>query len=202
MIMVYCHKGKSSEKVLDKEAILRALRIIPGQTILDAGCGNGYMAKEFARALKGRGRVYALDADGEAIARLRTETQGTIIEPIEGNVTKRTPLQTSSIDLVYLSTVFHGFSTDEIPGFQAEASRLLKPHARLAIVEIQKRETPFGPPLDIRFSPDELKRAVRLLPLETVDVGPYFYMQLFENCWMGEEDDGGNLGGHRTPPST
>jgi ubiquinone/menaquinone biosynthesis C-methylase UbiE len=188
--MVHCHKGKSSEKILDKDAILHALRIIPGQTILDAGCGNGYMAKAFARALKGRGKVYAMDADSEAIARLRTETEGTIIEPIEGDVTRRTPLQASSIDLVYLSTVFHGFSLDEIPGFQAEARRLLKPDARLAILEIQKTETPFGPPLDIRFSPDELKRTVRLVPLETVDVGPYFYMQFFENCYTSEEHDG------------
>jgi ubiquinone/menaquinone biosynthesis C-methylase UbiE len=200
--MVHCHKGKSSGEILDKDAILRVLRIMPGQAILDAGCGNGYMAKAFAHALKGKGRVYALDVDSEAIARLRAETEGTIIEPIEGDVTKRTPLETSSIDMVYLSTVFHGFSTDEIVGFQAEARRLLKPHARLAIVEIRKTGTPFGPPLDIRFSPDELKRAVRLSSLETVDLGPYFYMQLFENCRTSEEDAGDSLGRHRTMPPT
>jgi ubiquinone/menaquinone biosynthesis C-methylase UbiE len=200
--LVHSHKGKSSEDVLSKGAILRALRIVPGQTILDAGCGNGYMAKEFARALNGSGTVYAMDADRDAIARLRKETEGTIIEPVEGDLTKRTPLQTSSIDLAYLSTVFHAFSRDGIPGFQAEVARLLKPHGRLAIVEMQKSETPFGPPLDIRFSPEELKRAVALFPLETVEVGQYFYMQIFANRGTTEEDDGGNLAGHRTEPFT
>lgn len=42
------HQGKSSESLLDKAQILASLSITPGQVILDAGCGNGYMAKEFA----------------------------------------------------------------------------------------------------------------------------------------------------------
>ncbi|MFH1311962.1 MAG: methyltransferase domain-containing protein [Candidatus Eisenbacteria bacterium] len=187
--MAHSHKGKSSEDHLERAAVLSALGIVPGQTILDAGCGYGYIAKEFARALKGSGRVYALDTDSEAIAELRTETEGTLIEALEGDVTRRTPLKPSSIDLIYLSTVFHGFSRDEIPGFLAETTRLLKPHGRLAIVEIKKSETPFGPPLHLRFSPEELRREVGLLPLETVEVGPYLYMQLFENCRTREEGD-------------
>jgi len=56
-----------------------------------------------------------------------------------------------------------------------------KPHARLAIVEIEKLDTPFGPPLDRRVSPEELKQTVTLTPLTKVRVGQYFYMQLFEN---------------------
>jgi len=187
--LAHSHKGKTSEDHLDKAAVLSTLGIVPGQTILDAGCGYGYMSREFARALKGRGRVYALDADGEAITQLRTEIEGTLIEALESNVTGPTPLKPSSIDLIYLSMVFHGFSSDEIPGFMAEAKRLLKPHGRLAVVEIDKVETPFGPPLHLRFSPEELKREVGLPPLKTVEVGPHFYMQIFENCQAGENCD-------------
>jgi hypothetical protein len=51
----------------------------------------------------------------------------------------------------------------------------------LAIVEIDKKETPFGPPLKIRFSPEELKEMVPLTPLKTIQVGEHFYMQLFQN---------------------
>ena len=51
-------------------------------------------------------------------------------------------------------TYVHGFSEDPIDGFQKEATRLFKPNAKLAIVEIKKETTPFGPPLEIRFSPD------------------------------------------------
>jgi len=180
--MKHIHTGKSSESILDKDTILRELDILPGQTILDAGCGNGYMAKEFSRALQGTGRVIALDADEAAIDALRAEADAAGIEVMAGDIARRTPLEASSLDLIYLSTVLHGFSKDEIRGFREEAKRLLKPHGRLAIVEIRKEDTPFGPPLEIRFSPEEMIRAIDLAPRATVAVGQYFYMQFFENA--------------------
>ena len=179
--MTHNHRGKSSESFIDKEIILQELNILPWQTILDAGCGNGYMSKEFSRVLNNTGKVYALDPDRESLEVLRQETEGSNIETIIGDISKTTPLQASSIDLIYLSTVFHGFSEDQIQTFQKEAMRLLKPHARLAIVEIHKHNTPFGLPLHMRFSPEELKKNVHLTTLNTLEVGQYFYMQLFEN---------------------
>ena len=91
---------------------------------------------------------------------MKSETAGTVIEPLVGDITKETGLATSSLDLVYLSTVIHGFSKTQIEGFLKEVKRLLKPDGRLAVVEIKKEETPFGPPLDIRFSPEELEKTI------------------------------------------
>jgi ubiquinone/menaquinone biosynthesis C-methylase UbiE len=175
------HRGKSSESLLDKGAILSALGIGHGQTILDAGCGNGYMSKEFSRLVGSRGTVYALDPDEIGIAALREETEGTNIVAMVADITTTTDLPASTMDFIYLSTVFHGFLPVQIRGFEAEVQRLLAPRGRLAIVEIVKRETPFGPPLNIRFSPEELKHALGLALLATVDLGQYFYMQIFGN---------------------
>jgi ubiquinone/menaquinone biosynthesis C-methylase UbiE len=175
------HKGKSSERFLNKEVILEALNIQPGQTILDAGCGNGYMAKIFSQKVTPAGKVYALDPDEEALATLRKETQGTNIEALTGDITQLTPIKPSSVDLMYLSTVVHGFSKQKMKALSEEAQRLLKPGAILAIVEIDKKETPFGPPLNIRFSPEELQEIVPFAPLKTIQVGEYFYLQLFQN---------------------
>lgn len=179
--MTHRHKGKSSERFVDTDIILRELGIRHGQIVLDAGCGNGYMAKEFSKVLNNSGKVYALDPDREAIETLQRETEGTRIEAMVGDITQITPIEESSIDLIYLSTVFHGFSEDQIATFQEEARRLLKPNARLAIVEIEKRETPFGPPLELRFSPEELKQTITLFPKSLVKIGQYLYMQIFEN---------------------
>ena len=175
------HRGKSSERLIDKDIILNELNILPRQTILDAGCGDGYMAKEFERLLKGTGKVYALDSDNEAIKMLKKETKGTNIKPLMADITKRTPIKSSSIDLIYMSTVFHGFPKDQIPDFQKEVERLLKPKAMLAILEIKKEDTPFGPPMNLRYSPEELKRVIKIFPKTTLEIGQFFYMQLFEN---------------------
>jgi SAM-dependent methyltransferase len=175
----HTHGGKSSESLLDKAQILASLSITPGQVILDAGCGNGYMAKEFAELTGEAGVVYALDPHAPSIETLKSVTVGKNIRAFVGKISEETKLPSSSIDLIYVSTVLHGFSESAMDGFRREVARLLKPGGRLAVVEIKKEETPFGPPLDIRFSPEELEQATGLDPVRLVDVAEHFYMQVF-----------------------
>lgn len=175
------HRGRSSERLLDKGAILGALRIGKGWRVLDAGCGNGYMSKEFSKRVGSTGIVYALDTDENSIAALRAEALGTNIVAMVVDITGYTGLPAAAFDLIYLSTVLHGFPPERFSGFQAEVKRLLAPGGRLAVVEIVKRETPFGPPMGIRMSSEELKAALRMTAGATVDVGDCFYLQLFEN---------------------
>jgi len=173
--------GKFSEGLLNDKKILENLDICPGQTILDAGCGNGYMAKKFSELVGKTGKIYALDPDKQTIAKLKNEVEMTNIEAFIGDITKATRLKAASIDLVYLSTVFHIFSESQIEKFVTEIRRILKPNARLAIVNIKKEDTPFGPSIEIRSSPEELRRKVPLIPKILVEVGEHFYMQLFAN---------------------
>ena len=174
------HRGRSSESLLDKKIILKELDFFPGQTILDAGCGNGYMSKEFAALVNPGGKVYAIDPDEDAMETLQAQTKGSNIIPQVGDITKTIELKDSTLDLIYVSTVLHGFSRSQMDSFQKEAKRLLKPKGILAIVEINKEPTPFGPPLDIRFSPQELQEIITLAPKKTLEVGQFFYMQTFE----------------------
>jgi ubiquinone/menaquinone biosynthesis C-methylase UbiE len=174
--------GKFSEGLLNDETILANLNICAGQTILDAGCGNGYMAKKFSELVGNTGKIYALDPDRGSIANLKKEVEKTNIEAFVGDITKPTGLKTSSIDLVYLSTVFHIFSDAQIDGFVTEIKRILKPNARLVIVNIKKEDTPFGPPVEMRSSPEELRQKLPFTPKILIDVGDHFYMQVFENA--------------------
>ena len=175
------HNRKFTQDLLNNELILQALNIRPGQTLLDAGCGNGYMSKLFSKVVTVSGKVYALDADEYFLQNLQNETRGTNIETIKGDITRPTQIREASLDLIYLSAVMHVFSQKDLQGFSREAQRLLKPDALLAIVEIEKKETPFGPPMELRYSPDELKNLIPLPPENTVRVGEHFYMQIFRN---------------------
>jgi ubiquinone/menaquinone biosynthesis C-methylase UbiE len=173
------HGGKSSESRLDKKLILDSLDLSAGQTVLDAGCGNGYMAKEFAEIVTDTGKVFALDPHEESIDALKKESKGTDIEPFVGDITAATKLEDSSIDLIYISVVLHGFSDSQIASFSKEAKRLLKPGGKLAILENKKEEAPFGPPLEIKISPEELKQAIDLTPDKLVEITQHFYLQIF-----------------------
>jgi ubiquinone/menaquinone biosynthesis C-methylase UbiE len=173
------HRGKFTEGLLSSEQTLKALNIRAGQIIVDAGCGNGYMSALFSKRVGPSGKVYALDSDTYFIKVLRSETKGTNIETIEGDITKPTLLKESSVDLIYISAVIHAFSKNQMQGFLQEVKRLLKPDAMLAIVEIEKKKTPFGPPLELRYSPEELRETIPLVPVNTVRAGEHFYMQIF-----------------------
>ncbi|MBN2058956.1 MAG: class I SAM-dependent methyltransferase [Deltaproteobacteria bacterium] len=172
--------GKFSEGFLNVETILANLNIYAGQTILDAGCGNGYMAKKFSELVGNTGKIYALDPDRGSIASLKKEVEKTNIKAFVGDITKPTGLKVSSIDLLYLSTVFHIFSDAQIDGFVTEIKRILKPNAQLAIVNIKKEDTLFGPPIEMRSSPEELRQKLPFTPKILIDVGDHFYMQVFE----------------------
>lgn len=173
------HRGKFTEGLLDNDLILRTLGVTAGQTVLDAGCGNGYMAKLFSEAVGPSGKVIALDPDSQFVNILADETRDTNIETITADITKPTPLDSAFVDLVYLSTVIHVFSIRQMQGLVAEVSRLLKPGGLLAIVEIEKKELPFGPPLHLKRSPEELCEAIPLDPVGTTAVAEHFYMQVF-----------------------
>ena len=174
------HKGKTSRNFIDTKEVLSHLDISEGQTIMDAGCGDGYMAQEFAALVKSTGRVYAMDADDEAIANLKKASETNTLEPVVGDITEKTNLAESSIDLIYISNVMHGFSESQTAGFVKEVQRLLKSGGTLAVLEFKKEETPHGPPLEIRISPQELRKMVPLKPKRMADIGKSSYLQLFE----------------------
>ncbi|MGE4505257.1 MAG: class I SAM-dependent methyltransferase [Desulfovibrionaceae bacterium] len=174
-----CRRKRFSEGLLDNDRILRELALAPGMTVLDAGCGTGYMAKLFSVEVGPAGVVHAVDVDADYVDRLREETAGSNIRPLAADMAKGTSLDAGSVDTAYLSTVLHAQSREKLAGFIRELRRLLRPGGTLAVVEMAKVETPFGPPLGQRYSPEELCAALPFEPLRTVPVAEFFYLQLF-----------------------
>jgi ubiquinone/menaquinone biosynthesis C-methylase UbiE len=101
------------------------------------------------------GRVYGVDADSEAIRRLREKASKEKLRNIEleAGLAEETIFCDSCADVVFFGIVLHDFKD---PGkVLSNAKRMLKPNGRLADLDWKKETMQLGPPLRIRF--DEKK---------------------------------------------
>jgi ubiquinone/menaquinone biosynthesis C-methylase UbiE len=173
------HFKRFSEGRLDDALILRTLGIGPGLTVVDGGCGNGYMAMLFRDAVGTAGTVYAVDVNEQYIGELRAENQSGNLIPLVADMVEGTTLPDGCADVVYMSTVLHLFSPEQLGRLASEVRRLLVPGGLFGVVEFDKRADWFGPPLSHRHTPEELRAALPFTPVTMAYVADYFYLQVF-----------------------
>jgi ubiquinone/menaquinone biosynthesis C-methylase UbiE len=81
-----------------------------GDILLDFGCGEGHYTIPSAKLVGEKGRVYALDKDGEVLDELmkiaKVESLENI-EPIKTSGELKIPLEDDSVDVVLLYDVLH-----------------------------------------------------------------------------------------------
>ncbi len=170
---------KFSEGRLNTELIISTLRISPGQTIVDAGCGTGHMAAHFARAVGTSGRVYAVDKDIQFINIARAERFEENLIILQEDITEKVSIPTASTDCILAVAMIQMFSQKQLKGFLHECARLLHPGGTLAIGTFQKKESNSGPLLHQRQSPEELQAAIGWPAGTHVPISEDLYMQLF-----------------------
>ncbi|VVB70342.1 Putative arsenite methyltransferase [uncultured archaeon] len=176
------HHGKSSRGFLDSERIQRDIGIKEGDRFLDLGSGEGYFSIAASQSVGKDGIVYAFDVDEESILRLQKEIAQKKLSNINASVvdiSKKLPLKDESISLAFMSNVLHGLvANGDADGALMEIARVTEHNGRLAIVEFKKQESPHGPPLSIRLSPEDVEvlSAKYGFSKESIqDAGPYHY---------------------------
>jgi len=149
----HAHKLDDPERNtwLPPDGVLAALALRPGMAVADIGCGTGYFALPLARAVAPGGRIFAVDLQPEMLERLRAAAHGEpSIELVAAEAT-RTTLVDASLDLVFLSSVWH--ELDDHGAALGEFARLLRPQGRLALVDWRPDAvSPHGPPLELRVA--------------------------------------------------
>jgi ubiquinone/menaquinone biosynthesis C-methylase UbiE len=144
------------EEELDPFRVMAFLPIEPYHHIADIGCGPGFFTIPFAKHLI-YGKVYALDVDPEMLRVLRERVDDVHLTNVE--ILQCGPLDfpapKGSLDGVFLAFVVH--EVEEREAFLREAGTLLRPGGWCAVLEWYKKETPGGPPLERRISPEELR---------------------------------------------
>lgn len=148
--------SEERHEALKPEELLRSLGLKRGQTMADIGCGPGFFTVPAATIVGPRGLVIAGDVQGEMLSAVRSRVAEQGLENVRVVKTSdmEVPLPPATCDLVLLA-----FILDEVPQrarFLHRAARLAKPGGRIAVLEWEKHETPVGPPLEDRISPEEL----------------------------------------------
>jgi predicted metal-dependent enzyme (double-stranded beta helix superfamily)/ubiquinone/menaquinone biosynthesis C-methylase UbiE len=129
------------------EEVVRALRLVQGQTVTDLGAGSGYFSRRLAAAVGPQGVVDAADVDAELLEHLRSSLDSRqAANVVPRHVAADEPgLSPASADLVFVCNTYH-----QLPDRVSYLRKLapgLKPDGRVAIVDFHKREDIVeGPP--------------------------------------------------------
>jgi ubiquinone/menaquinone biosynthesis C-methylase UbiE len=160
----------------DPEVLWTRVGLKLGATVVDVGAGTGFFAVAAARRVGPEGRVYAADLSDELVELLRERRDRESLPqllPLRNTLTS-IPLPSAVADVVLLANVLHDIPESTL----TEAVRLVKLRGRFVNVDWKKEETPGGPPLEIRLTPDEAEQLLEKHGLETVErweFGPWHY---------------------------
>lgn len=160
--MVHKHHGKSSSGYLDGDEILKEFDFKGNETFMDAGCGDGYIAKNAIDNYLPDGTVYAVDVYDQSIKDLenyKKENNVNNLINIKADIAKGIPdVYDSSVDVVLMLNVFHGFkSSGEMDEVVDELARVINDDGKIAIMDFKPLDMERGPPIEIRSSPQELE---------------------------------------------
>lgn len=140
----------------DPEEILDWLGPREGETIIDLGCGPGFMSLPAARRVGPAGRVLALDVSRVMLRRVAAEALSAGLQnvlPVRvGGV--RLPFESPVADHALIVNVLH-----ELPRPEATLKSLfssLRPGGRLLVVEWRDDQSEPGPPAGGRISSERI----------------------------------------------
>jgi len=156
-----------------------------GMKVADFGAGTGHYAFTAAAAVGKEGRVYAIDVQKDVVAHLKhlaRERHISNLEVVWGDVEKRigTSLRDHSIDAVILSNILFQIRHTEL--LTEEVKRILKPSAKLLVIDWAGAYGGMGPAAELVFSEqraEALFMEAGFHKVKSVRAGPHHYGIVF-----------------------
>ncbi len=134
------------------DEVIAALGLRRGMQVGEIGAGPGYFTLRLGRAVGASGHVFAVEVEPEVLSVLRDRIEASglrNVSPVLG-LPADAFVPRGSCQRILMLNVFHHF-----PAPAAYLERLatsLAPGGTLAIVDFHDRETPVGPPVELRVS--------------------------------------------------
>jgi ubiquinone/menaquinone biosynthesis C-methylase UbiE len=147
-------KGLHRKEVQPSEDILERSSPNQGDICADLGAGTGYISIPLSRAVRA---VVALDSQREMLDALEESLEpghtGNIW-PVIGELPEL-PFADGSMDRIFVVNVLHEF--EDRDRLVHEIRRVLKQGGHVSLVDFQKRQTSFGPPVKERIDIDDVE---------------------------------------------
>jgi len=128
------------ENFAHRHEIVAALELKSGMAVADVGAGTGLFTRLFADKVGPTGKVYAVDIAQTFLGHIAVDAkkrgQGQVVPVLASQ--DATNLPAESVDLVFLSDVYHHLEKPEKT--LASIRRALKPGGRLVVVEFDRVE--------------------------------------------------------------
>lgn len=122
----------TQDAVKRRKAVLQALALRPGESVLDIGTGPGFVALEMAEAVGANGRVLAIDRSEAMLALARKRCSSLPQVEVESGDATSLPAGDSEFDVAVSVQVYEYVADIDLA--LAEMFRALKPGGRAAII--------------------------------------------------------------------
>ena len=131
-------ENERREVYVKRDEIVAASGVKPGMTVADIGAGTGLFTMLFADAVKPGGNVVAVDISPAFVEYIQQTAKKRRVRNVTAVLTDGVdvPLPEASVDLAYLSDVYHHF---EHPAETlASIRKVLKPGGRMVVVDYER----------------------------------------------------------------
>jgi ubiquinone/menaquinone biosynthesis C-methylase UbiE len=130
----------SRDREEEPAKLIKALKLKPGMTVCDLGCGNGFYTLRMAKEIQPGGKVLAVEIQKEMLDLLakRAEKEGvTNYEPVLGTVADP-KLPEGKVDLILIVDVYH--EMDHPVEMLAALRKSLAKGGRMVLVEFRAED--------------------------------------------------------------
>jgi len=121
-----------------REQVLDLVALVPGESVLDVGCGTGTMAIAAKRRVGKSGCIYGVDASLEMITWAdRKARKARVDVTFKNGLAEALPFPDARFDVVLSTIMLHHFPSKARRQAVDEMRRVLKPGGRILVVDFE-----------------------------------------------------------------
>lgn len=170
--------NEKRREILPPLEILTSMGLKEGDIMADIGCGIGYFTFPASEIVCKSGKVFAMDISLDMLEEVNRKSKENAISNVLTILTGENDFKipTETISFAFISFVLH--EADDEDKFLYEVNRVLASNGRIGIVEWQKAENEFGPPIEHRLSEEHVQNLLQGMGFRNISIkriGEYFY---------------------------